>query len=157
MASPQAFDKMSSRLRVVEVVDGSDRTTAAVIPVSELNVVGTWFDMRDVRSVLVKCILHSRTDNIEAFSIQADADSDGGDGNIAIVEHADPTGANLAGDSVFLECQAEQLAQEGADNSKELRYISAKVKLGNGSDRITMVIIAKMKRRTAGLTADYSA
>jgi len=157
MASPQSVNKMLSNYKQVEVVDASDRTTAAVIPVTEANVVGTWFDMRDYSNVMVKCILHTRADNIEEFSIVADSDSDGGGGNVTIVEHSDPTDADAAGDSVVLECSAEQIVQEGSDNSEYLRYISAKVKTGNASDRVTIVITGIPKHAQDGLTADYSA
>lgn len=157
MASPQAPKKLTSELMVSQVHDGSDRTTAAVIPVSEANVSGTWFDMKDYSEVMVIASLHARTDNIEEFSIQADEDSDGGDGNVAIASHSDPTGADAKSDRVVLECTAEQLAQEGADNSKDLRYISAKVKTGNSADRVTITIIGKSKRPHLDLTDDYSA
>ena len=53
MASPQGFQKLAAELMVARVNDSSDRPTAAYIPVSEANVAGTWFDMRDFSEAVV--------------------------------------------------------------------------------------------------------
>jgi len=156
MASPQAFTDMSNTHRVSWVVDGSDRTTLAAIPVTEAGVTGTWFAMRDYSSVLVICILHSRTDNIEEFHIYAGTSSAGA-GAAAMKTHAGTTGADAAGDGVILELSAEEIAQEGEDASAEYTHIAPYVKTGNSADRVTMIIIAKSKRPRRALTADYSA
>jgi hypothetical protein len=156
MASPQAFTDMSNTHRVSWVVDGSDRTTLAAIPVTEAGVTGTWFNMRDYDSILAICILHSRTDNIEQFHLYAGTSSAGA-GAAAIVTHAGTTGADAAGDGVILEISAEQIVQEGSDAGVEYTHIAPYVKTGNSSDRVTCILIGKSKRPRRALSADYSA
>ena len=156
MASPQAFTHMSNTHRISWVVDASDRTTLAAIPVTEAGVVGTWFAMRDFKSVLAMLVLHTRVDNIEQFHIYAATDSSGTD-PAAMKTHADATVANLAGDGLILELSAEEIAQEGADAGKVYTHISIYVKTGNGSDRVTGTIIAEGLRPHLALSADYSA
>ena len=49
----------------------------------------------------------------------------------------------LRGDSLILECSAEQIRQEGADNSEVLRYIAPKIGMANAADECTVTIIRR--------------
>ena len=162
MTTIQLPQKLLSELVTGIVIDGSDRTTAAYIPVSEASAPSVWWDMQNFSSVIVYCLLAARTDNIEALQVFAASDStnsltdavevgDYADRDTDILDH------DAAGDWVSVEVTAEQLAQEGADNSVACRYISAKVKLGNGSDRATIIIVGKTKQPRLDATKEYTA
>jgi len=155
MVTPLAFEKYSNRWKIVSTVSG-DITTAAALPVSELGVDGTWFNMRDYMGGILQLMLAVRTDNVEGLSIYV-ATSSAGANAAALVTHSGTTGADAAGDSLVLEFSTEQMVQEGADAGVNYTHVSAYVETGNSSDRVTVTWFMEPKFQRNGLTADYSA
>ena len=162
MASPQLPQNLLAKLSTAMRLDASDRSTLAYVPVSEAGEDDVWFDMMDYKSVIVYFFLATRADNIEVAQVFAAVDStnstadavevgDYADRDTDILDH------NAAGDWVSVEVTREQLAQEGATNSLALRYISAKVTLGNSSDRIMIVIVGELMNPHLDATKEYTA
>lgn len=149
MASPQASDKFFANNKVTQYDhDPANSTVATAIG---------WVDMRDYGNFAALCFTSSLGGNgPTAFSIIADSDSDGGSGsNVIIKTHAVGSAPDAVGDYLVLECTAEELAQEGADNSVDLRYVSVKVTCHHTDDEAVVTYIRSEARRAAdGLTAD---
>ena len=147
---------MSTTLKIVGVLSGNV-TTAAAVPVDKDNG-STWFDMKDAEKVIIMANLVALGGNgIEAFSIVADQDSDGGNSNVTLVAHSDPTTADAAGDYVMLEIDVKQLAEESSSTSGELRYIAAKLECHHSSDNVWVQLIAQTNNPKKDKTADYAA
>lgn len=109
-----------------------------------------WVDLALFELFLVAAALVSGT-GILTFKIFASAAADGSN-PVEVKVHADPTGADAAGDNVFLECSAQELAALGED----LRYVSAELDCDHADD-IVAVTYTRMNPRFAysGLTSDY--
>ena len=137
MASPQGYSKFLDNNKVTTYAIDQDLTTPAVP-----TVFSTWVDMKGYGGcVMIATGINLTGVGVDALSIMADSDSDGGGGNVEIVAHAVGTAPSSEGDSLIIECQAEQLRQEGADNSEGLRYVAPKIGLGNAADECTVTII----------------
>jgi hypothetical protein len=87
---------------------------------------------------------------IVTFKIFASAAADGSN-PVSVKEHATPTTADAAGDTLVLECSAAELPALGSG----MRYVSAEVDMGTNSDTAAVVYTrANPRYATAGLTAD---
>lgn len=94
---------------------------------------------------------------ITQFEIRAASDNAGTDAAV-IVSHALGTAPDAVGDTVVLECNAQQVREVAIATGKELRYVSAWVKCANAADKIAMTYVAGGPRFAAGgLTADVIA
>ena len=146
MVSPQAFDKMLTELNVTSY-QGVDASSAVDV---------AWVDMRDYDRILIQATATELTGvGITALRILANAESDGSGTDVVIVAHAVGTAPDAVGDSLVLECSAEQIVQEGEDNSLDLRYVSVNMTAANSNDRILTTYIRKPGRYAFdALTAD---
>lgn len=108
----------ASALRRLVIDDPADATVARYIGPGGA---GVFADMGLYGKLLVAAMLHSGT-GILTFRIVG-ATSAAGAGATPIIAHADPTVADAAGDTVFLEITAEQLRALGPD----FRYVAAEM------------------------------
>lgn len=148
MASPQASDKLFSNLKITMYDhDPADSTVATDVE---------WVDMRDYENFAVLTFASTLTGaGVTAFSILANSKSDGSGTDVTIKTHAVGSAPDAVGDYLVLECTAEEIAQEGADNSEELRYVSANLTCANAADENVVVYVrGGAKRACDGLTAD---
>jgi len=146
MASAVATDKLFANMQIDQVLSG-DVTTAAAV---------TWYDMRDFGAfaALINLVVLGGN-GVEAFSLVADAESNGSGGNETIKTHATPTTADAAGDMLVLECTASEVNHVGEAASKELRYVAVKLECHNASDNVLVTAIRHEPRWAYdGLTGD---
>lgn len=146
MASSQASEKLTSRMKITHKLSG-DASTAKVLE---------WLDFRDFNRFLGSVCAAALTGlGVTAFSIVADAESDGSGGNETIKTHAVGSAPDAAGDYLFLECTAEEIAHVGEAASKNLRYVGIKIQTANAADNIVGTSIRSGGREYDALTADY--
>lgn len=152
MASPQASDKLGSNMAVkMYDHDPADSTVATDVD---------WVDMRDFENFMVKTMASALTGvGVNAFTILANAESDGSGTDITVKTHAVGSAPDAVGDQLVLECTAEEIAQEAADAGvANARYVSASLTCANAADENVVVYIrAGCKRAYDGLTADIVA
>lgn len=117
---------------------------------------GGWIDMRDYSNFSVSAMEAVLVGlGITQFEIRAAVNSDGTGGNAVIVSHALGTAPDAVGDTVVLECSAEQIKEVGVAAGVLYRYVSAWVKCANAGDKIALTYIAATPRFPADLlTAD---
>lgn len=128
MASPQASQKLGSSI-LIKAYDFDPGGTAA----TDIS----WQDMRDFGTFGVVFTRTIGTGNT-TFAIIANASSDGSGSDVTIKTHAVGSEPDAVGDMLWLECTAEELAQEGEDNSVALRYVSASISVATGTDEGTV-------------------
>lgn len=147
MVSPQAANKLFANLAIKSYWKDGNYST--------LSDIDEWVDMRDFSNFAAILTAGNLTGaGVVDLKIYADQDSDGGDSNILIADWTGSVGT-AEGDQIVLECTAEQIAQEGADNSKELRYVSAYIQLANSGDEAVVTYVRGGARFPQdGLTAD---
>lgn len=149
MASPQASNKLSSRLAVTAYDhDPADSTVATDVQ---------WVDMRDFEHFMAIAFASALTGTgVTAFSILANANSDGSGTDVTIKTHAVGSAPDAVGDYLMLECTAEEIAQEAADAGvSNARYVSVNLTCNNAADENVVVYIRSgNKRAYRGLTAD---
>lgn len=145
MASAQSSNKLQSEIKVYTESSG-DASTAKIIEA---------FDMRDFRNFLVQLTAIALTGvGVTVFKICAATAADG-TGEVIVKQHAIGSAPDAVGDSIFLECTAEEVAQLAADAGTALRYVYAKVTTANAADRIACVhVLANYRHPKDGLTAD---
>ncbi len=148
MASAQASDKLFANQKMNKyIANEADAATEQTY---------TFVDMRDYENFaigIVTSILGGTGPT--TFEIVADADSDGGDGNVVIKAHALGSLPNAVGDVVWLECTAEEIKALGVTNSKALRYVALNLDANHNDDEVAMVYIRGGARFPQdGLTAD---
>lgn len=148
MASPQGSDKLGSNLKVTMYDHDPDGTSATDV---------AWVDMRDYNNFMVVAMASALTGaGANAFTILANAQSDGGGTDVAIKAHAVGSAPDAVQDYLVLECTAEEIAQEAADAGiSGVRYISASLTMANSADEnVVTYIRGGCKRAADGLTAD---
>ncbi len=99
-----------------------------------------WLDMRDYEGIYfaVTCDTISTGSTLTQAKVQA---SDGLGNKVDIDSHDSPTDVNAAGDTIGIEVSAEQIAQEGASEGHDLRYVTLKAISGDATDRHGVVKI----------------
>ena len=147
MASPQDAQKFLANNKMESFAKDADFSTAADID--------EWVDMRDYGGIAVMVTGINLTGaGPSGLDIIADEDADGGDGNVIITTWSGDA-ATAEGDFLVLEATSEQIVQEGEDNSKNLRYVSVKLKLANAGDEAVVTYVRYNPRfPQLDLTAD---
>ena len=153
MASPQAYDKFFASNKVnTWPVDGSYSTAAISTAVGTTAEV--WLDMKGYTGIAVLATGINLTGvGVEEISIVGDSDSDGGSGTNVVIATSSDTAATGEGGWITVEASAEQIAQEGADNSVRLRYVGIKLENGNNGDEAVITTIRYGGPKYDGLTA----
>ena len=161
MASPQAALKFGSRNKVDFFNVDANLTTAAVPVAISNGGAAVWLDMKGYSGIFVLAGGVNLTGaGPKSLVIVADAAAAGTDGNIEIVASTSDA-CTAEGGYMIVEATAEQIAQEGADNSKALRYVSIKLGLENASDEAAITVVRYGPRfghgtLTAGSAANAS-
>ena len=158
MASPQAALHFMSRNKVDFFNVDADLTTAAVPVAISNGGAAVWLDMKGYSGVFfIAGGVNLTGAGPKSLVIVADEDSNGGDGNIEIASSASNV-CSAEGGYMVVEATAEQIVQEGADNSKNLRYVSVKLGLANANDEAAIVAVRYGPRFAHGtLTAGSAA
>lgn len=151
MASQNATEWFGSRFKI-RSYDHDPGGTGAVLSSPDGGTTIRYEDMRDN----------------ERFAVQARPTIVGGTGltKVEIVASVDVTfnsvtvikdSGDVAGDSlndsVFLECEASEIAQAGTDAGLALRYVAARLTMGTGTDEANVTYLTKPVRAYSGLTA----
>lgn len=161
MASPQAALKFGSRNKVDFFNVDADLTTAAVPVAISNGGAAVWLDMKGYSGIFVLAGGVNLTGTgPKSLVIVADAAADGSDGNVEIVASTSDV-CSAEGGYMIAEATAEQIAQEGEDNSKDLRYVSIKLGLNNAGDEAAITVVRYGPRfshrtLTAGSAANAS-
>lgn len=144
MASAQNPAKISNEMQVTNYLhDPADATVATKI---------AWVDMRDYEkfAAIVTCVQPA----IVTFKLFVSGSSTGADTPVLVREHATPTTADAAGDSLFLECTGEELAALASATCVHPRYVSAEVDMDTNTDTAVVTYIRSGGKRASGLTGD---
>jgi len=113
-----------------------------------------WVDMKDFSKFMASFFRTIGTGTL-AFIIQASASSDGSSPE-TIVTKTVSSEPNAVGDYIFCECLSEQIAQIGSETGKALRYVSATLTFGTGTDEGVVTYVRSGARfKYDALTADY--
>ena len=154
MASPQAYDFFFSTNKVnVFPVDGN-YSTAAIAKAVGSSDAEVWFDMKGFSGIHVTaCGINVNSTGVEQITLVGDSDADGGSGSNVIIKASTDDAATAEGGWITVECSAEQMAQEGADNSVNLRYIGIKLENENTADETVIHVVRTGGRAFSGLTA----
>lgn len=144
MASPQASQKLLSNLKVTHYDFDPDATTATDV---------AWVDMRDYENFAASFFRTVGTGGI-TYKILANAKADGSGTDVVIKQGSAVPDA--AGDYAFLECTAEEIAQEAADAGVSgARYVSLNITFATATDEGVVTYIRGGARHAGkDLTAD---
>ena len=141
-------DKISSKQAVTMYDHDPDATDATDVE---------WVDMRDFDTFMAMVMLSVPAGGkISAFTILANAESDGGGTDVTVKTHALGSDPDAVGDYVFLECTAAEIKQAAVDAGVDsVRYVSASVTVNQaGAECVVTYIRDAAKFARAGLTAD---
>jgi len=147
MASPQSSNGLSSEVKVTHYDFDPDATTATDI---------AWVDMRDFDKILFSFFRTIGTSDV-TVKVLANSSSTGAGTDVEIksltnAEFGDP---DAVGDYAFVECTAQEIAQEAADAGvADVRYVTLNVAFGTGTDEGVVTYIRKGLRKYSGLTAN---
>jgi len=153
MASPQAYDKFGVSNKLVSYPVDEDLSTGDVA-VSVGTSAEVWLDMKGFSGVFVVATGVNLTGaGPSALSIIGDSDSDGTSGSNVTIATSDDSAQTGEGGYLTVEASAEQMAQEGADNSVRLRYIGVELTMANSGDEAVITVIRYGGRKYDGQTA----
>ena len=142
MASAQNPKQLSTEIaHELYLHDPADATVATKI---------AWVDMNGFKKFMAKVLCVQAA--IVTFKLFVSASADGSN-PVLIREHAAPTTADAAGDSLVLECTAEELPALLAHG----RYVSAEVDMDTNTDTAVVSYIRAAGREYSGLTGDQIA
>lgn len=112
-------------------------------------------DMRDFRGVLyhAETSVSGSSSGITKAEIVAYEDSAGA-GTGYVVKDSGTVAADAVGDIVRVECTAAEIAQIGAENDKNLRYVTLRLTCSNAGDEARVTIVAEAARAYGDLSAD---
>lgn len=140
MASPQASDKWLTRNKL-QIWDHDPGSTSATVITPDGGTTERWADMRDFSGFVCAAMSSTLNGNgITKLEIVANDESDGS-GTDVVIKDSGTVAADAVGDWVVLECTVEELAQEGADNSVDLRYVAGRITVADAADEAVVVYI----------------
>jgi len=138
-------EKLTSELKVTQYDFDPDGTSATAVE---------WVDMKDYGKILVSFFRTVGTSNL-TFLVQASASSAGTSAETVLTKTISSQ-PDAVGDYVFAEVLAEQIAAKAASTGKALRYVSAVLTFGTGTDEGVVTYIRGGSRfKYTSLTADY--
>ncbi len=147
MASGQNPVKLTSEIQQTTYLhDPADATVATKI---------AWADMRDYEKLLVAVVCVQAA--IVTFKLFVSGSPTGADTPVEIRAHAAPTTADAVGDTLYLECTAEELPALGTATCVHPRYVSAEVDMDTNTDTAVVVYTRAGGKQASGLTADQIA
>jgi hypothetical protein len=148
MASPQSSEKIASKIKLYAYDFDPDSGSATDV---------AWVDMQNFHKFGALVFRSVGTGTIQGFTLLANNASDGSGTDITIKSHALGSAPDAVGDFIFLECTAEEIAQEAADAGiTGARYVSANIDLQTSTDECVVVYIFTDPRFAYDqLTADH--
>jgi len=154
MASPQGSNKVFANQKI-EMFDHDPDGTAAAVITPDAGTSERWVDMSCYGSFAALAMSSTLAGNgITLIEIVANDKSDGS-GTTVVIKTSGVVAADAVGDYVVEECTAEEIAQEGADNSVDLRYVACRLTVHNVADEAVATYIRSNPRFAEnGLTAD---
>lgn len=154
MASPQASMKIFANNKI-EIFDHDPNGTSALEVTPDGGTTQRWVDMRGYGAFAAIAMSSALTGaGITKLEIVANTASDGS-GTDVVIKDSGTVACDAVGDYVVEECTAEEIAQEGADNSVDLRYVCARLTVANAADEAVVTYIRAYPRYAeSGLTAD---
>lgn len=152
MASVQSSEHLGSRQKVV-MYDHDPGATSALITTPDGGATKRIWDMRDYLhfGVLVMTTILGGN-GVTKVEIVAGVESDMS-GTLRTIKDSGTVAADAMADQVFLECSAEEIAQIGAENSQELRYVAARITCHHAGDEAVVTYIGLPRYPATGLTA----
>ena len=148
MASAQNPAKLTNEVaQTMYVHNIADATVATKI---------AWVDMRGYEKILVAVTLVSGT-GLLTVKLFTSGSSTGADTPVVIRSHTDPTVADAAGDTVYLECTAEELPALASATCVHPRYVSVEVDCDHADDIVAISYIRTGGASFSGMTADQIA
>lgn len=151
MAATYGAEHLTSRASRVLVDFDPDADTATIVDLDKSGS-GECFAIADNYRRFLAGIVHTvGTGNIDEFSIIAATDADG-TGATVVVTHAFDSEANAVGDTVWLECDVEQVREVLATAT----HVGVRAELATSTDECVVYFErAEPQFERAGLTADY--
>ena len=142
MATGIGTHKLASKMKIKHYLSGNATTAKSI----------GWVDMSNYGRILITCCAAALTGlGVTAFKILANSASDGSGTSYEVKAHALSSAPDAAGDTVVLECSAEEIHTLGSN----LRYVSANITTANAADNIVVTYIqADPRFASQGLTAD---
>ena len=141
MASSVTTDYLSSTLKVAMYDFDPDETTHTDV---------NWSDMRDFGAEMTM-LFSIGTGEVAAFSILANAASDGSGTDATVKTAALTSNPDAVGDYTFLEALASEIVNLATD----LRYVSGNISLATGTDECVVTYVLGLPRFAyGGLTAE---
>ena len=128
--------------------------TAAAVITADGGTTEIWLDMRDYTHIIFRLIATViAAGGFTKFEIVANTESDGS-GTTVVVKDSGVIAADALNDAYNLECNHQELAQLGSDNSVELRYISARLTCATATDEAIVAAIALARHQYEDRTPD---
>lgn len=148
MASAQNPAKLTNEVaQTMYVHNVADATVATKI---------AWIDMRGYEKLLVAATLVSGTGLLTA-KLYCSGSSTGADTPVLIRAHSDPTVADAAGDTVYLECTAEEIAALADATCVRPRYVALELDCDHADDIVAVSYVRTGGLAYSGMTADQIA
>ena len=148
MAVASASAKLSANIKVLAY--DLDPDESAVTDVG-------WVDLTNYETFMAIFIRSVGTGALETFNIIANYVNDTGT-DVTVKEHAIGSEPNAAGDMIFLECTAAEVASMQSSIStatNKLKYVTAEAELATTTDEgVVIYILGNPRFPQAGLTAD---
>lgn len=153
MASPQASDHLATRYSF-QMWDHDPDSASAKIVTPDASTTVRVVDMsnfgRFAVGAMTTVIAGAAITKVEIIA----SDSSDGTGNVIVIKDSGTVAADAQGDWVWLECTAEEIRQEAADDgTSTARYVAARITLANSGDEAAVVYIREGRHQYDALTA----
>jgi len=153
MASPQASDVFACNNKI-EHWDHDPGATSAMVVSADGGTTLKYADMKDFNRFSVTCVTTVLGGNGPTLLEIVAADNAAMTTNLTQIKTSGTIAADAFGDWAYLECSAEEIAQESADAGATLRYVSARITCHNAGDEALVTFISSEPRFPRdGLTA----
>lgn len=151
MASTADVMKLRSTLKVLQFDFDPAGDSTDPVDVS-------WQDMSNFDSLLVGFFRTVGTGTVDTFRIIANTKSDGSGTDRVIKTKTISSQPDALGDTIWLEITAAEVAQVGDEVGEDLRYVSAQVEFGTGTDEgVVTYIFGRPRFAQKDLTVDIVA
>lgn len=153
MASSQTRNQMMTE-QFTRMYDHDPDATTAKLCSPDGGTTIRYIDMSQFRSLMVGVMSNALT-GAGVTLLEIVADETVAFSAPVVVKTSGVLAADAVGDNAFLECSADELAALGAANSKDLRYVAARITEANAADEAVVLYVAKGRFPHDGLTANH--
>lgn len=151
MASPTETDTIRSQY-LFQMWDHDPGDTNANVTTPDGGTTERWVDMRDYTDFAVACFTTVLGGN-GPTKLEIVAAEDSAGTNTVVIKDSGTVAPDALGDWVIETCTAQEVAQEGADNSYDLRYVAGRITCNNAGDEAVVLYFGVPKRPQLNLTA----